>query len=108
MVVPPETTSAVTVMTSTVVESTSPSIKSMLEEPEITTSFVFSISTSLRTKLEVPRDSIPIPLVLMDKPDIETSRFVFNPYFNAAPCAPVMVPEKSVFRSLRKYIPAMF
>ena len=98
VVVPPEVTSAVTVMstsrirennpvpvTSTVEELISPSMKSIVDEPLMITSLVLFNSTSFSTKLVEPKDSIPTPFCTMDRPDNETSRFVFNPYFKAGP-----------------------
>ena len=114
VVVEPDVTSAVTVMstsrilenspdpvTSTVETSSSPSMKSILDDPEMTTSFVLSKITSVNVKSEPPRDSIPTALFSMVNEENETSLSVSTPYFKAAPVLPVIVPEKSVLRSLR-------
>ena len=87
-------------VTSTAVVSTLPSMKSMLEEPVITTSLVFDITTSVSVKSPLPSVSIPMALFEMVMSLNSTSLLVRLAYLNAAPADPVMVPETSPPMSL--------
>ena len=80
-------------VTSTADVSMVPSMKSMMAAPEMTTSFVLDMTTSVSVNIPSPSVSIPTALFSMVMLSNSTAASVRGPYLNAAPLEPVMVPE---------------
>ena len=80
-------------VTSTLVESTVPSIKSTFAALLITTSFVLPMVTSVRVISPAPSVSTPIAFDEIDMLSKLTSLSVFWPYLNAAPALFTTEPE---------------
>ena len=87
-------------VTSTVVESTVPSTKSIVPEPLITASFVFAKSLSMKVRIPLPAVSTPIALVDKSMDVHEMSFEVAGPNLIPAPADVPMVPVNSPFKSL--------
>ena len=78
-----------------------PSMKSMVEDPEISTSAVLFMVTLVRVKSPDPPASIPTLLSSMDMSLNDMSLLVPVPYLNAGPEEPSIEPVTSPVRSLR-------
>ena len=86
-------------VTSTVVVSIEPSMKSIVDEPLMMTSLVLDMTTSVNVKSPVPSVSIPMALFSMFMLLNSTVPDVREAYLKAAPAEPVMAPETSPPRS---------